>query len=153
MVAENYACAYKEVIEILKYTRREDVNKIPLIRILGMKYNMNKNHNFQVDVSKPLKEQTVLPETKAVLVNLYKKYWATDYEKERIEAKEKYDKELMEQAKREEYNPDEIFKNNKETKIDEEKVNTEEATLVKIKDMKWYDKVFSFFRRLFGKSK
>ena len=29
MITENYACAYKEVIEILKYTRKEDVNKIP----------------------------------------------------------------------------------------------------------------------------
>lgn len=27
MIAENYACAYKEVIEILKYTNKDDVNK------------------------------------------------------------------------------------------------------------------------------
>lgn len=45
-------------------------------------------------------------------VSQNKKYWATSYEKERIEAKEKYDKELMEQAKIEKYNPDDIFKRN-----------------------------------------
>ena len=46
-------------MELLKYTGREDVNKIPLVRILKMKCNMNKNHNFKVDVSKPLEEQNV----------------------------------------------------------------------------------------------
>ena len=33
MVSETYACAYQEVIEVLKYTRPEDVNKIPIGKI------------------------------------------------------------------------------------------------------------------------
>lgn len=151
MVTENYACAYKEVIEILKYTKREDVNKIPLIRILSMKYNMNQNHDFKVDINKPLTEQNVLPETKAVLVNIYKKYWASDYEKERIEAKEKYDKELIEQEKMEKYNPDNIFKKTAD-KV-ENSINNKEVTLVKADDLKWYNKVFKFFRSLFKSNK
>lgn len=151
MVTENYACAYKEVIEILKYTKREDVNKIPLIRILSMKYNMNQNHDFKVDINKPLTEQNVLPETKAVLVNIYKKYWASDYEKERIEAKEKYDKELIEQEKREKFNPDNIFKKTAD-KV-EDSINNGEVTLVKVNDTKWYNKVFDFFRSLFKGNK
>lgn len=152
MVTEKYACAYKEVIEILKYTKREDVDKIPLIRILSMKYNMNKNHDFKVDVSKPLEEQVVLPETKAILVNLYKKYWATDYEKARIAAKEKYDKDLMEQVKKEKYNPNDIFKrDNSELEMIKENNNTEEVALAKVEDVKWYNKILCFFRSLFNK--
>ncbi len=147
MVADNYACAYKEVIEILKYTKREDVNKIPLIRILKMKYNMNTNHKFEIDVTKPLEEQTVLPETKAILVNLYKRYWATNYEKERIEAKEKYDKEMMEQAKKEKYNPNNIFKNNN---LNVQK-DIKKTAIINVKEEKWYKKVFEFFRKMFKK--
>ena len=57
MIAENYACAYKEVIEVLKYTKREDVNKIPKSRILLWRINMNKDYNFKIDTTKALEAQ------------------------------------------------------------------------------------------------
>lgn len=88
MVAENYACAYREVIEVLKYTKREDVNKIPKYRILLWKTNMKKDYDFKIDTSKTLEEQNLSDEAKAIIANIFKKYWATDYQKERIEAKE-----------------------------------------------------------------
>ena len=110
MVAENYACAYKEVIEVLKYTKREDVNKIPKYRILLWKTNMKKDYDFKIDTSKTLEEQNLSDEAKAIIANIFKKYWATDYQKERIEAKEKYDMEQLEKEKYEKYNPDDIFK-------------------------------------------
>ena len=110
MVAENYACAYKEVIEVLKYTKREDVNKIPKYRILLWKTNMKKDYDFKIDTSKTLEEQNLSDEAKAIIANIFKKYWATDYQKERIEAKEKYDMEQLEKEKYEKYNPDNIFK-------------------------------------------
>ena len=49
--------------------------------------------------------------TKAILANIFRDYWATPYQKERIEAKEKYDLEKIEQEKREKYSTDNIFKN------------------------------------------
>ena len=110
MVAENYACAYKEVIEVLKYTKREDVNKIPKYRILLWKTNMKNDYDFKIDTSKTLEEQNLSDEAKAIIANIFKKYWATDYQKERIEAKEKYDMEQLEKEKYEKYNPDNIFK-------------------------------------------
>ena len=110
MVAENYACAYKEVIKVLKYTKREDVNKIPKYRILLWKTNMKKDYDFKIDTSKTLEEQNLSDEAKAIIANIFKKYWATDYQKERIEAKEKYDMEQLEKEKYEKYNPDNIFK-------------------------------------------
>ena len=110
MVAENYACAYKEVIEVLKYTKREDVNKIPKYRILLWKTNMKKDYDFKIDTSKTLEEQNLSDEAKAIIANIFKKYWATDYQKERIEAKEKYDMEQLEKEKYEKNNPDNIFK-------------------------------------------
>ena len=120
MIAENYACAYKEVIEVLKYTKREDVNKIPKSRILLWRINMNKDYDFKIDTTKALEEQNLSKEAKAIIANIFKKYWATDYQKERIEAKEKYDIEQMEKEKYQKYNPDDIFKNRKQNIQQEE---------------------------------
>ena len=123
MIAENYACAYKEVIEVLKYTKREDVNKIPKSRILLWRINMNKDYDFKIDTTKTLEEQNLSKEAKAIIANIFKKYWATDYQKERIEAKEKYDIEQMEKEKYEKYNPDDIFKNRKQNISTDENIS------------------------------
>ena len=99
MVSENYACAYKEIIEVLKYTKREDVNKIPQCKIVLWKQNMKKDYDFKIDPNKSLEDQNLSNETKAIIANIFKKYWATDYQKERIELKEKYDREQAEKEK------------------------------------------------------
>lgn len=113
MILNKYACAYKEVIEILKYTKREDVNKIPKHKILLWKTNMKKDYDFKIDTSKTIEEQNLSKEAKAIIANIYKSYWATDYQKERIIAKEKYDLRQIEKEKLEKFNPDDIFKNKK----------------------------------------
>lgn len=97
MVNERYAKAYKEVIEVLKHTKKEDVNKIPKEKVLLWKSNMNKDYDFKLQKNKPLEEQGLSNEAKAIIANIYKYYWATDSEREEIEAKEKQDKELVEE--------------------------------------------------------
>ncbi len=89
---DNYSKAYKEVIEILKYVPQESVNKIPRTMIDTFKAKMDKNYIFQVNINKSFEEQDLLDETKAILANIYRDYWATPYQKERIQAKEKYDR-------------------------------------------------------------
>lgn len=129
MIAENYACAYKEVIEVLKYTKREDVNKIPKYRILLWKTNMKKDHDFKIDVNKSLEEQNLSNEAKAIIANIFKKYWATDYQRKKIEAKEKYDIEQIEKEKHEKYNPDDIFKDKKHNIMQSENVKSHEEII------------------------
>ena len=144
MIAENYACAYKEVIEVLKYTKREDVNKIPKSRILLWRINMNKDYNFKIDTTKALEAQNLSKEAKAIIANIFKKYWATDYQKERIEAKEKYDIEQMKKEKYQKYNPDDIFKNRKQN-IQQEEVASETVSMVEYKE--------PLFKRILNKIK
>ena len=131
MIAENYACAYKEVIEVLKYTKREDVNKIPKYRILLWKTNMNKDYDFKIDTTKSLKEQNLSDEAKAIIANIFKKYWATDYQRERIEAKEKYDIEQLEKEKQTQ--------------------SIKEKSLVVVNEETWYKKIFSIIKSFFNK--
>lgn len=144
MIAENYACAYKEVIEVLKHTKREDVNKIPKYRILLWKTNMKKDYDFKIDTSKTLEEQNLSKEAKAIIANIFKKYWATDYQKERIEAKEKYDIEQMEKEKYERYNPNDIFKNRKQDILSENST-TNNVAIVEYKE--------SLFKKIINKIK
>lgn len=144
MIAENYACAYREVIEILKYTNKDDVNKIPSDKILLWRDNMKEDYNFEIDEEKPLSEQNISKEARAILANIFKQYWATDYQKERIETKEKYDVEQIEKEKYAKYNPNDIFKNRKqETSKDGNISNT--VAMVEYKE--------SIFKRIIDKIK
>ena len=144
MIAENYACAYREVIEVLKYTKREDVNKIPKYRILLWKTNMKKDYDFKINSSKTLEEQNLSNEAKAIIANIFKKYWATDVQKERIEAKEKYDMDQMEKEKYEIYNPNDIFKNRKQNILSEDS-STNNVAMVEYKE--------SIFKKIINKIK
>ena len=144
MLSENYACAYREVIEVLKYTKREDVNKIPQYKIVLWKQNMKKDYNFNIDPTKSLEEQNLSKEAKAIIANIFKEYWATDYQKERIEAKEKYDMEQMEKEKYERYNPNDIFKNRKQDILSEDSTSNN-MTMVEYKE--------SIFKKIINKIK
>ncbi len=150
MIAENYACAYKEVIEVLKYTKREDVNKIPKSRIVLWRTNMNKDYNFKIDTTKTLEEQNLSKEAKAIIANIFKKYWATDYQKERIEAKEKYDIEQIEKEKYQKYNPDDIFKNRKQN-IQQEEVASKTVSMVEYREP-LFKRILNKIKNMFNKN-
>lgn len=116
MMEDNYSKAYKEIVEILKYVPEESVNKIPKDMRDMFEAEQLKTYNFQIDTEKTFEEQELLEEKKAILANIFRDYWATDYQKARIIEKENQDREEWEKQKREKYNPNDIFKNrNKST--------------------------------------
>lgn len=143
---EIYANAYQEVIEVLKYTKREDLIRIPKFKIDLYKKYMNKNNNFKIDKNKPLEEQNLSNEAKAILANLFKDYWATDYEKQRIEEKDKYD---LEQIAKKKYSVDNLFK---KKEVNQENASNDDTNLEVIKEEKWYNKLFNKIKNLFHKN-
>ena len=147
MITKEYAMAYTEVIEILKYVPDEDVQKIPEEKLVFYKTNMDNEYNYKLDMTKEFEEQEMSEITKAILANIFRDYWATPYQKERIEAKEKYDLEKLEEEKREKYNPDNIFKNKKEETVVE---NTNLP--IEIKKETFFKKLISFIKGLFNKT-
>ena len=98
---DKYPKAYKQVIEILKYVPQESVDKIPKEMIKTFKINMDDKYDFKIDISKSFEEQDIFEETKAILANIFRDYWATPEQKERILEKEKNDREIEENIKRE----------------------------------------------------
>ena len=109
MTKIEYSNAYTEVLEILKYVKKEDYEKIPKEIINIFKKQSNKNYNFKFDITKKINDQEILYKTKIILAILFRDYWATDRQKEIILSKEKFDRSLIENEKREKYNPDKLF--------------------------------------------
>ena len=50
---------------------------------------MDRTYDYQVDITKSFDEQKMSEKTKAIFANIFRDYWATDYQRERILAKEK----------------------------------------------------------------
>lgn len=147
MITKEYAMAYKEVIEILKYVPDEDVRKIPEEKLQFYKSNMDNEYNYKLNMTKEFEEQEMSDITKAILANIFRDYWANPYQKERIEAKEQSDMEKLEEERRQKYNPDNIFKDRKK------ETTVENTNLpVEIKEETFFKKLISFIKRLFNKS-
>lgn len=135
----NYAKAYVEVLEILKYLPEEEYEKIPKEKIQFYRDNCDQKYSFDFNISKPLDEQVFLKETNIIIVTLFRDYFATSKQKEKLQKillinEEKYQDEL-----RKKYNPDDIFK--KEEKVEENK-HEECVQLVEIKEENLLQTIF-----------
>ena len=148
---DNYTKAYKEVIEILKYVPKESVDKIPEKTINMYKAKMDENWDFKVDINKPFEEQELLEETKAIFANIFRDYWATSEQREGIEAREKYELEKIEEEKREKYNPNEVFKNDKFHEVDKNVENNEKNLPIEVKRDKFFERLLNFLKKFFFK--
>lgn len=132
MIKSEYAIAYKEVFEILKYIPKEDYNKIPSEKIELYKVMQEKNYNFKYNPSKTLDEQNVSKRAKAIIALLFRDYWATDIQRKKILEKQKYDRQRIEEEKKQKYQYKDLFK--KEERTIEVKDNTDSVTLIKYKE-------------------
>lgn len=143
-ITKEQAMAYTEVLQVLKYMPKEEVNKIPAEVIQYYENNQDKDYIYKIDEEKTFEEQELLEETKVVLALFYRDYWATPEQREKIKQKEQYDVQQMELEKRKKYNTDDLFKKKQE--------NKEMVTdLVEYKEMGWFQKFLQFMKRVFRK--
>ena len=144
MVDEKYSIAYSEVLEILKHISQEDYEKIPKSKIELYKENANKNYVFNYNPTKTLNEQNVSKIAKGIIAILFRDYWATPEQREKIIRKQNNDRIQIEMEKAKKYNPD-VFKANKN------KEEVKNKSLVNVEKQKWYEKVLVFIRNIFSK--
>lgn len=144
MITKEYALAYKEVMTILSYVPKFDVDKIPQEKLEFYQANMDNEYEYKIDETKPFEEQEMSTITKAVLANIFKNYWATPYQKERIEEKERYDLQKIEEEKSKKYNPNNIFKNKQADKITTN-------LPVEVKKEKFFKKLVKFIKNIINK--
>ena len=144
MVDIKYSNAYTEVLEILKYLVPEDYEKIPKEKIEVFETYANKDYNFNYDPDKTLQEQNVSKTARTIIGILFRDYWATEEQREKIIRVQQQERIRIENEKQEKYKSENIFKN----KIIEEK---EDVALIKVEEVKWYKKIFDFFKKFFKK--
>ena len=142
-----YSKAYVEVLEIISHFSEEDFKKTPKSEIDFYNENKDNEYEFKINPNIDLNEQNISREANAILVALYRDYFATENQKQILEKLLKQNEQKEEEKKREKYNPDDIFKKDKEdSKIE----NNNEILPIEIEE-KWYQKILDFFRGLFVK--
>ena len=77
-----YKKSYVELYETFKFLSEKEKNKIPLNLIANIEKKMDKNYLFKINKNKSIFEQNYMDETKALLVEIYERYFASINEKE-----------------------------------------------------------------------
>ena len=134
--------AYTEVYTILQDLDEEEYNKIPPEVIETLDTNRNKEYEYFLDDELELKDQPMLPETKAILFNLFRDYLATPEQKAKIIRMQNEARQKNELKKQQMYNTD-VFANIQ--KEDTVQLNSEKTQIVKYKE--------NIFKRILNKIK
>ena len=146
MVDVKYAVAYSEVLEILKHIPISEYNKIPKEKINMFEKNASKEYKCNYIPSKTLTEQNVSKTAKGIIAILFRDYWATPEQKEKIIQKQKNDRIALEEEKVNKYNPNDIFKEKGATTD-----NDKNVSLVKVAKQKWHEKILTVIKKNFNK--
>ena len=112
--------AYTEVYIILQDLNEEEYNKIPPEVIETLDANRNKEYEYFLDDELELKDQPMLPETKAILFNLFRDYLATPEQKTKIIRMQNEARQKNELKKQQMYNTD-VFANKRSNQEELEK--------------------------------
>lgn len=147
-IRDRNACAYKEIYEILKIFPNELVSKIPKEKIDFFYNNMDKNYKYDISVE-TFDGQTMLEETTAILTILFRDYWATPQQREKILNYEETFKRKMQEKANMQYNSEELFKN-KEIKMPVNE-HVQETALVEYKE-NIFQRIKNIILKLFNKS-
>lgn len=143
---EKYSKAYTEVLEIISHFSEEEYSKIPSEKIKFYEDNKDKNYNYKINPQVDLQEQYISKEAEALLVILFRDYFATQEQKSVLDNLLKQNQEKTDKEKNEKYNSNDIFKNN--TNLNNP---NKELLPVKINKEAWYIKILEFFKSIFRK--
>ena len=140
-----YAKAYTEVLEIINHFSEDEYKKIPKEKIYEK--HKDRKYDFKINPNIDLAEQNISRKANAILVSLFRDYFATAKQKEILKNLLQQNQEKLEKEKYLKYNPDNIF-NKSNSNINDSK---DKVALVEIKNEVWYRKILNFFKRIFLK--
>ena len=142
---DTYSRSYVEVLEILKYVPIEEYKKIPQEKIIFYESNKDKEYIYRYNED----NKVISRKAKAILINLYKNYIASDDEKNKIEKILKLNDIKLEKDKNNKYNPNDLFKNKEINKQNKK----ENKAMIEDKKQKWYKNIWNKIFKMFSKTK
>ena len=153
MVSKSYSKACTEVLEIVKYLPKNEYDKIPQEKIKFFEDNKDDSYEFSINPEKTLEEQNISIEANSIIVVLFRDYFASEQQKEKLKViLEQNDAKYQEEI-RNKYNPNDIFKN-RNSDIKEEEFNKEIKSNnlpIEVKEESFFKKLINYIKNLIFK--
>lgn len=144
-----YRKAYKELYEVIKKLSKQEIEKLPNDFIMNIHENMDTDYEFVYDETVGILEQNFMIETKALIIEMYKRFLIEDSQNEYWKSYDKKCFNIIEEEKRKRYNPNNIFENTKKEEINLQNRNME-ITLVKVEES-FLKKILNKIAKIFKK--
>ena len=142
-----YANTFKEASVILEYLAEEDYEKIPKELINVINENKNDAYEYKMNDELDLNEQPMLPETKALLFNIFRDYLSTPEQKEKIIKMQKEDMARLNKKKSEDFEKGMAKRQTFEMQIEAEEGEKEQTSLVEVKKESFWIKLLNKIMR------
>ena len=147
--------AYNEVYEILMCLTKEEIKKIPNKLVETIDFYRNKQHEYKINLKDNLSEQAMLPETKAILFNIFRDYLSTEDQKQKILEFQRKDKQnlMKEKAKNFEESRKKVdFKNTSDMNYTIESDVVEKKALVEVEKQSFIKQIFDKIKAIFKRN-
>ena len=143
-----YSEAAVEVLDIINHTAEEKVNLIPIKFINYLKENAAEDYNVNLDYSKPITEMGIKTETMGILGTICRNWWWTDEQKQEYSRLVREKEMKLQEALKERYNADDIFKEKIKENVTEKNVKKENTTsMVEYKE-NIFTRILNFIKKL-----
>lgn len=136
-----------EVDEVLNHLSKEELNKIPEDVLKGIKKHKDKEYMWKYDENKQLEEQTFDRNTIVILSYINMEYLLSKEQKDLMEKLHELNEQNFTNQIQEKYDSKDIFKNKNNINVENENA------IAKLENNKWYNKMFSFIKRILKKWK
>lgn len=140
-----YEKAYAEILEIIQYLPLEQYKQIPQEKINFYEKHKDITHNFKYNPSKTLQEQNTLRETNALIILLFRNFFATETQKDKVDLILQNNEDEHQSKLKEKYSYDKLFKRKMTNTI--EKKNNLQIVVYKENT---FTKIFNFIKKIFS---
>ena len=147
---DRYKLALAEVDAIIDASDTTEQEKISSKFRNFIKMKKDPTYNFSIDNSKSLADQNIMHETKIILSLIYRSYFCSPEERERLALLDQEEQERKKAELREKYNTDNLFNRNI-NKVQDNQTNETENEIVKEESMVVYKE--NFFTKFINKIK
>lgn len=143
----NYKKALVEVDAVLSCLDYNEYKKIPTNIINAIENNKDEEYMYEYDEELEYEDWSLMPETKAILYNIFKQYLATEEQRKYLQQKERLENYKIESEKIKKYNSENLFK--KEKGQETEKVVQEENNKLIVKRDLSFKKILEKLKSIF----
>ena len=150
MISKNYSKAYTEVLEMIKHLPENEYNKIPKEKIEFLERNKDNKYKFVINPQIELEKQNISIEANSIIVTIFRDYFATDLQKEKLKIILEQNENKYQEQLREKYNPDNLFENRKKEGMNP-CVEKNTSLLVVEREENFFKKLINYVKKLIFK--